>query len=82
MNAKCKVQIEKRKIWIGHFDVCILQSSFCNEFLEAERTPLPLSCLTTLLFLSLGFGIFSFDIEGGDHVPHQKRGIFFKRQVL
>jgi len=38
--------------------------------------------LTTLLFLSLGFGIFSFDIEGGDHVPHQKRRIFFKRQVL
>lgn len=82
MNAKCKVKIEKRKIRIGHFDVCNLQSSFCNEFLEAGRPPLPLSCLITfLLFLSLGFGISSFDIEAGDHVPRQKRRVFFKRHV-
>jgi len=58
MNAKCKVQIEKWKIRIGHFDLCTLQFSFCNEFLQAGRTLLSLASFDTfLLFLSFCFDI-------------------------
>jgi hypothetical protein len=78
MNAKCKVQIEKGEIRIGHFDLCILQSSFCNEFLDAGGTPSSLASFTTFLpFLS-----FDFDVERADHILGQEIRVLFKRHSL